>query len=153
MYENRGVPANDLEFYNHIHAVEDLIAFINNPDANNEPEDTTIGVEFNFRIYSRRWGHYDNYKLTRTENGWNIKGASAFNNNIADKTGQPAVFKALQHDIISYPYNVDELLEWVWIKASEGENKESIQKAISDLAEWISICEKATPRGLYEELL
>ena len=32
-----------------------------------------IGVEFKLRVYSRRWGHGDNYNLTKTENGWTVK--------------------------------------------------------------------------------
>lgn len=153
MYKNRRVPADEKEFYNHLHPTQDLIAFINNPNANDDPADSTLGVEFEFRIYTRRWGHYDTYTLMRTDDGWKIKGAGVFMKEDADKGGNPVLFEALQHDGVSYPYNIDELLKWLWHKASEGAEKEDLQKAINDLAEWISICEKSTPRGIFEGLL
>lgn len=43
MLENRGVPVEDIEFYNHIHPVDDLLKFIDDINANDDPEDTTIG--------------------------------------------------------------------------------------------------------------
>lgn len=43
MLENRGVPVEDVEFYNHIHPVDDLLKFIDDVNANDDPEDTTIG--------------------------------------------------------------------------------------------------------------
>jgi hypothetical protein len=153
MLENRGVPVEDIEFYNHIHPVEDLIAFIEDPDANADPEDSTIGEKFRFKIYTRRWGHYDTYTLKRTENGWEFESVQVSNSGKCDKSGTPYVFNALDHDLVSYPKNIGELLEWVWVKASEGLNKDEVQIAIDDIAEWISMCERSVPRGIFEELL
>ena len=150
MYKNRGVQADDLEFYNHLHPVEDLLAFISDPDANNDPEDSTIGVEFDLRIYTNRWGHYDMYSVKRTENGWVIDGASTFRVNNANKSGDPALFKALEHDCVNYPQQTGELLEHIWYKAENGASKEEVQKYLNDFAEWISICEKTTPSVFYE---
>lgn len=73
MLENRGVSVEDMEFYNHIHPVDDLLKFIDDVNADDDPEDTTIGEKFTLRIYTRRWGHYDHYSMTRTKNGWNFK--------------------------------------------------------------------------------
>jgi hypothetical protein len=148
MYKNRGVPVENVEFYNHIHPVEDLLAFIKNPDANNDPEDSTIGVKFEVRIYTNRWGHYDGYSLTRTTTGWKIQ--STFNETDADKSGN-LLFNALEHDSICYPKQAGELLEHIWGKAKKGATKEQVQRYLNDFAEWISTCEKATPSVLYEE--
>jgi hypothetical protein len=150
MYKNREVPADNLEFYNHLHPVEDLISFINDPEANNDPKDSILGIEFNFSIYTRRWGHYTHFTLMRTENGWRISGMG-LSNNVADKSGTPAVFEALDHDTVSYPHNVAEILKLIWKKASEGADKDEIKREINDLAEWISLCEKTTPRRIFQE--
>jgi hypothetical protein len=150
MYKNRGVPVEDVEFYNHIHPVQDLLSFILDPDSNNDPEDTTMNVKFRVRIFTNRWGHYDGYNFTRIESGWKIDGASTFKQNQADKTGEPALFSALKHDSVSYPVQTAELLECIWEKAKRGATQEQVQKYLNDLAEWISICEKATPSVLYE---
>ena len=150
MYKNRGVPVEDLEFYNHLHPVEDLLKYIDNPDANNDPEDSTIDEEFNMNIYTRRWGHYDTYTVMRTSTGWRF----SFRDTVdCDKECKPGLFDALEHDLVSYPYNIGELIEWVWNKAAEGATKQAVQQAIDDIAEWISTCEKSVPRGMFEVLL
>lgn len=153
MLKNRGVPVDDIEFYNHIHPVEDMLAFIEDIDANNDPEDTTIGECFKFKIYTRRWGHYDQYTFERIESGWNFQGTMKNNSGNCEKNGKPYLFETLEHDSVVYPYNVDELLEWLWSKAQNGLVKEDVQKAFDDIAEWISCCERSVPRGIFEELL
>ena len=159
MLKNRKVPVDDKEFYNHLHPVEDLIAFINDPDANNDPEDTTIGESFKFEIYTRRWGYYDAYILTRTENGWKITGGTVTYNDKEcnkdgtgiddedeDTIGKGGIFDALDHDFVNYPLQLDEYLEALWNCAAGGADKETMQRALNSLAEWVSACEKSSPR-------
>ena len=153
MLKNRGVPVDDVEFYNHIHSVEDLLAFIADTDANNDPEDTTIGEQFKFNIYTRRWGHYDHYTIERIGTGWNFIGMATFNSGNCEKDGSPYLYKTLDHDSVVYPNNLGELFEWLWMKAQNGLCKEEVQKALDDLAEWISTCERSVPRGIFEGLL
>ena len=46
MIKNRRCKPDDPAFYNHIHPIEDLLAFMDNPHANDDPIDKTIGKEF-----------------------------------------------------------------------------------------------------------
>jgi len=144
MIKNRKVPIDTQEFYNHIHPVEDLIAFIKDPDANNDPEDTTIGVSFKFNIFTRRWGHYDSYIFIRTKTGWNITGGIVKKQE-CDKNGKPGLFKALRNDSINYPNMLAYYLGAIWNSASNGADKDSVQRALSKLAEWVSYCEQTSP--------
>lgn len=153
MLKNRGVDVDDIEFYNHIHPVEDLLAYIGDTDANNDPEDTTIGESFKFKIYTRRWGHYDHYTIERIGTGWNFEGTATYNSGNCEKNGKPYLYETLDHESVVYPYNIGELLEWLWMKAQNGLSKEEVQKAFDDLAEWISVCEQNVPRGIFEDLL
>ena len=70
MIENRGMDADDEDFYRHVHPTEDLLAFIEDRNANIDPEDVTIGEKFTFTYYTRRWGHDEEFSLTRTRTGW-----------------------------------------------------------------------------------
>lgn len=70
MIENRGLEPEHPDFYKHIHPVEDLLAYLANDTANDDPEDQTIGAIFHMDVYSRRWGHSDRYKVERREDGW-----------------------------------------------------------------------------------
>jgi hypothetical protein len=149
MLKNRGVPVEDKEFYNHIHPVEDLIAFINDPDANNDPVDSTMGESFDFNIFTRRWGRYDHYKLIRTERGWKVTEGLPITEGEqnSDKKGYPHVYEMLDHDFVNYPYHMGMYLETVWNSAADGASKEEVQQALTNIAEWISSCEKSSPHS------
>jgi len=58
------------EFHNHIHPTQDLFKYLEDTSANDDPIDHTMNDKFEFNVYSSRWGHLDEYKLTRTAKGW-----------------------------------------------------------------------------------
>jgi hypothetical protein len=149
MLTNRGVPPTEIEFYRHVHAVEDLFNFLNDSDANKDPVDVTIGAEFKVRIYSRRWGRDDTYTIKRTPNGWDI--SQMVRGGPSDKKGNPGFYKALDGDSINYPEELPGYMEWLWERAAEdGLTKDDVASALDDLAAWISTCEKASPRGIFQ---
>lgn len=151
MIKNRGVEPEDPSFYMNIHPVEDLLKYTDDPDANDDPKDQTIGQEFEFRVYSRRWGHEDTYSIRRTAEGWNILPISR--GGPCDKSGQPFLFEKLHQDFIQYPHDLDGRLEWLWEQAaSRGLSKDEVQTALNDLANWVSSTEKNSPSGgLWED--
>lgn len=147
MIENRGYHPDDPEFYNHIHPIEDLLKYIENPHANDDPEDSTMGDKFQFKVYSRRWGHEDIYEFIRNEKGWIISFKSSGQ---ADKSGKPWLFEFLDHDSINYPEELPGYLEWLWTQAEEeGLSHEQVQEAVQRLADWVSLCERQSPGGIW----
>ncbi len=153
MIENRGVPVESIEFYNHIHPVDDLLKFVDDVNANDDPEDTTIGIKFTLRIYTRRWGHYDHYYITRTEDGWKFEGMFVSNYGNCGKDCRPNLYQALKHDSVCYPKQIGEFIEYLWEQAAEGLTTEEVQDCFDMLGEWISSCELNTPRGIFEGLI
>lgn len=152
MINNRGCQPEALEFYRHIHPVEDLLSFINDRNANDDPSDKTLGVEFNMRIYARRWNQEGNYLIKRTESGWYVDFLSISGD--CDKKGSPYLFMNLDHDGVCYPAQLGEFMEWLWEKAAEkGMNKTEVQKAINQIGAWISLCEKKAPEGIFQGLI
>jgi len=151
MIENRGIGHEDPEFYYHIHPVEDLLDYLDDIHANDDPEDQTIGHKFKFKVYSRRWGHADTYYITRNEDGWFCE----FNAYSAqgDKSADPILYTILIHDSISYPRDLPDFMDWLWNQAhQEGLKHEEVQKALDELAEWVSLCERNVPRGIFRGL-
>lgn len=149
MIENRGYEPDDPKFYDHIHPVEDLLAFIDDPHANDDPEDTTLNDEFYLDVYTRRWGHDDRYTFKRTENGWFI-GNIAINGN-CDKTGAPYLYENLRQDSVNYPKSLPGYLEYLWDQAAEeGLSHETVQDSLNILSNWIKVCEKGSPKGIWE---
>jgi len=149
MIKNRGCSPDDPEFYNHIHPVEDLLAFMDNPNANDDPEDKTINHDFELKIFSRRWGGNDTYRIKRILSGWYIENISISGN--CDKAGKPFLFENLRQDSVNYPEALPEYLEWLWEQAAEqGMNHEQVQKSLNQLGEWIKKCEDLTPQGIWE---
>lgn len=150
MIKNRGFPADHLDFYKHFHPLEDLLKFLDNPHANDDPVDQTIGSEFTFRVYSRRWGHEDSYTFKRTNEGWTI--SHLMIGGPSDKGGRPFLFENLRQDLIQYPAGLDGWLEWLWSKAAEeGLTEEQVQNGLQQLANWVSATERSAPSsGIWE---
>jgi len=149
MIKNRGCKPDSPKFYNHIHPIEDLLAFMDNPKANDDPEDKTIDHEFELKIYTRRWGHDDTYHIKRISSGWIIGNISISGN--CDKSGKPFLFENLRHDSINYPEELPEYLEWLWEQAAEqGMGHEQVQDSLNQLGSWIATCEKSSPEGIWE---
>lgn len=154
MIRNRGLEPTAPDFYEHIHPVEDLLGFVENQNANDDPVDLTIGHEFDFVVYSRRWKHTDTYHVKRTAGGWQ------FRHNESVSTGRDArvsgkdgtgLFKHLVHDSINYPADLPSYFEWLWERARDrGLDHDEVQEAISMLADWVSVCEKNSPAGMFE---
>ncbi|MNL36543.1 hypothetical protein D3C87_1586280 [compost metagenome] len=148
MLANRGFPPTEVEFYRHVHAVEALFKFLGDTDANKDPEDVTIGAEFEVQIYNRRWGHEDTYTIKRTKKGWNIN--QMVRGGPSDKTGAPGFYEALDGDSINYPEELPGYMEWLWERAAEdGMTKDGLSAALNELAAWISVCERNSPSGVF----
>lgn len=149
MIKNRGMEADDPLFYDHIHPAQDLLAFINDPHANDDPVDQTLNNKFKIKIFSRRWGHKDSYTLTRTATGWDVSHLTYVGE--CNKSGQPTLLDSLKHDSINFPEDLGGYLEWVWERASEdGLTHDEVQEALDQLGEWISLCESSSPKGIFQ---
>lgn len=102
-----------------------------------------IGVSFKLPVHSNRWGHKDNYTLTKTEEGWLVTYNKA-TNATCDKGGSPTLEKALGGESISYPADLEYFLIDIW-NASENHSQEEVQAYFNELGEWISTTEKTKP--------
>ncbi|MEH6589150.1 MAG: hypothetical protein V7746_02775 [Halioglobus sp.] len=154
MLENRGTPVDDPEFYQHVHPVEDLLAFIDNVHANDDPEDTTQDIELRCSFYSRRWDRPDAYYFSRSETGWNIrcleqKISTGPDGRIGGTPGS-GLFTLLDHDSINYPEDLPGYFEWLWYQAAEhGLTVDQLREAIESISDWVSTVERSSPSGLF----
>jgi len=148
MIKNRGVEPDNPSFYNHIHPIEDLLKFIDDPTANDDPEDQTIDHVFDLTVFSRRWGHDDTYKLKRTKRGWHVSYIAIAGG--CDKRGNPYLYKNLNQDSINYPKDLPGYLEWLWDQSEEkGLSHQEVQEALNKLGKWISVCEQNSPDDIW----
>ena len=150
MIRNRALQPDDPEFYMHFHPLEDLLKFLNDEHANDDPVDQTIGSKFTFRVYSNRWGHEDTYRVQRTADGWTISYLTI--GGPCDKGGRPFLFENFRQDTIHFPDGLDLRLEWLWNQASErGLSVEQVQDGLQQLADWVSTTERNVPSdGIWE---
>lgn len=147
MIENRGLKPEDPEFYYHIHPVEDLLKYLDNTSANDDPEDQTLDNDFYMNIYTRRWGHKDRYTITRNEKGWYVSHLSYSEQGGRD--AEPILGYILRHDGVSYPWHLSSLMEDIWYRAQEeGLSHEEVQNMLSDLADWVSLTECNYPNHI-----
>jgi integron cassette protein len=154
MISNRRLKPTDPGFYEHIHPIEDLLGFLENENANDDPVDLTVGHEFDFPVYSRRWKHEDIYHLKRTADGWQVRhNESVDAGRDARVSGEDGtgLFKHFVHDSINYPADLPAYFDWLWERARDrGLDHNEVQEAISALAKWVSVCEAKSPAGIFE---
>lgn len=147
MIENSGMQPEDPDFYYHIHPIEDLLKYLDDPHANDDPEDVTLDEKFEFKVYTRRWGHEDLYNITRNKDGWYISHLS--HEGQGGKNAEPILSYILRHDSVSYPQNLPRVMEDIWIRAKdEGLTKEQVQEMLKQVADWISIVEENYPSDI-----
>lgn len=153
MIENRGCTPDDVRFYRHVHPVQDLLAFIDDVHINDNSKDKTIGKTFTMKVFTKRWGHNDQYEITRTDKGWDIRVLS--DSYSSNKSMSPELNHLLDNDGVCYPKDINLFFEWLWDKAvEEGLTKAKVQAAINKIGKWISECEKNAPReGVFEGLI
>ena len=151
MIENRGCTPDDVRFYRHVHPVQDLLAFIDDVHINDNSKDKTIGKTFTMKVFTKRWGHYDQYEITRTDKGWDIRVLS--DSYSSNKSMSPELNHLLDNDGVCYPKDINLFFEWLWDKAAEEcLTKAKVQSAINKIGKWISECEKNAPRdGVIEQ--
>jgi len=147
---NRGVPPEDPKFYAHHHAVEDLLKLIEDPHLNDEPDDRTVGEEFQFKVYSEKWEQPDIYKLKRMKDGWYVEFLSF--NGPCNKKGYPFFTRYLNYHGVSVPNDIGDWLGWLWDEAhKKGLTKEDVQNALDSLSNWLKIIEDQAPKtGIWE---
>jgi hypothetical protein len=146
MIQNRGLAADHPEFYMHIHSAEDLLAFINDENANNDPQDVTLNGNFTLTVYTNRHGHDDRYAITRTAAGWTCRHLSV--GGVGDKGGRPGLQACLDQDHVSYPASLFDRMEWLWQQAADqGLSHDQVQTALNELATWVSDTERAVPQN------
>jgi hypothetical protein len=99
---------------------------------------------FNFRVYNRRRNNYATYELTFIKSGWQIQGI--VHNGDSQPDGTPFLYKNFAQDQINYPSNVGGFLHHIWLELDHETLSESeAQSMLSQLANWVSDCEKNQP--------
>ena len=150
MIENRKVQPENPQFYQHFHPIQDLLKFLENEHANDDPSDQTMGDKFEFRVYSRRWERYDTYYLTRTEEGWDLQFLAI--NGPCDSAGHPFLYKNFEQDSIEYPAGLEHWLFSLWNRAkTEGLSHDEVQQGLRELSDWVSSTERNAPtEGIFQ---
>lgn len=101
------------------------------------------------RVYSRRWGHPDSYRIRKTDTGWHISHIMIGGD--CDTTGQPYLFKNLVHDSINYPADLGGYMDYLWRQAhTHSWTGKQIQPKLNMLGRWISKVEFDSPKGIFE---
>ncbi|MDN5075660.1 hypothetical protein, partial [Aliarcobacter butzleri] len=153
MIENSGLYPSNINFFNHIHMIEDLAELLSKPITYSKKGDINLYQEMSFKIYTDRWKHFDNYKIKRSFDGWIFYGLmnnlTELNNTNCNKDGTGALIQALEHDSVNYPKSLSFALEHLWERADEDNMSiNELNKYIEDLAEWISKIESSKPKFL-----
>lgn len=140
MINSRKIPEDSIiDFYYKYHMLEMILKEIYGEGEYMSIEgDNNLDKEMIFPIYSRRWGHVDNYRIKRTIDGWEV-GFFTIDKN-SDKDGEGALFRTLYQEGVFFPEEgVSHALEVLWHEAEEaGLTIDELQSKLIEIAEWIS---------------
>ena len=149
MVNSERIPEKGIvDFYNHYHMLQQMRKEILGKGAVMDVKgDLTLDKEMTFKVYTRRYGHEDTYRIKRTVEGWEVRHISI--NGKCDKDGTGALLQNLDHDSVFYPEEgVKHALEELWNQAEEGEmDFQDLQIRLQQIADWISVVEKAVGEG------
>ena len=139
LLKNRECSPDDRKFYEHMDSADSLLRYIEDPHANDDPEDQTIDHEFTLEIYTRRWkGKKDTYHVKRTKTGWYISHMSINGN--CDKSGKPYLYRNLYQDFINYPEALPTFMRDIWLQAEEqGLSHDDVQEKLNKLPPTLSV--------------
>ena len=139
---------NVLDFYDHYDMLHAILKDIRGEGENMTTKgDETLDRKMTFSVYTRRWGHHDTYHIQRTVDGWNV-GHLAIGG-ACEKDGTGALFSNLDHDSVFYPKDgVEHAMAELWEQADAGNlEPEELQNRLQQVAEWISVVERAVGAG------
>jgi hypothetical protein len=101
--------------------------------------------KMNFTVYNNRRSNELNYSIQYNNNGWHISHIAI--NGECEPNGEPYFYMNFRQDYINYPSGFGFMLEWIWEKIRDNEFDEiEAQKKLQELADWVSKCEKSTPK-------
>ena len=152
MCENRGAPPDTAEFYNHVHALEDLLKFLADEHANDDPVDRTLNAEFAFCIQTGGYAGKKSYPIKRIRSGWEFQRQGE--TYAGNREGAPCLAQILEADGVDYPQGLGGWLEWLWMQAQvQGLAPDAMQTALDDLAKWLSKVNDGEPKtGIWAEI-
>lgn len=104
----------------------------------------TIGHEFDFSVFTRRWGHFEKYVLTLTEKGWHV--AYSGMEGDSDAAAYPTLYANFRQDFVAYPEAIKGAIAWIH-REHPGFTDDEVQDGLARLAGWVSELERTTPQG------
>jgi len=142
---NRGIlPEESIEeFYNHYHAIEDFIKYIQKPDLWKVTGADNLNQKMSFPIYTNRWGHDDNYYVSRTKEGWHFEFLAHSCKCKKDgtvSTEDDGLYDILDNDGVFYPLEgIKYALSILWTEADETDmSVKQLDKRFKEIGRWIS---------------
>lgn len=103
-------------------------------------------------IYARKWGTSQKLQIDKTTGGWRIHyDPLGIGWTECDRTGAPALYKALDREGVNYPGSLPVYMKCLWEKASNTPLPDAtVQTNLDMLSAWVQATESATPRGVFD---
>ncbi len=135
---------NTLAFYDHPDCLNALMDDLRGDGLTlSNAGDDTLDKAMPFKVFTRRWGHNDTYRITRTVDGWNCSHIAI--NGSCDTEGKPYLYSNLDQDGVFYPEEgIKYAMSRLWEDADDGIiDFQELSDRLQQIADWISNVEKA----------
>lgn len=155
LFSRKNPELETLEFYGHLDCLKALLREVRGEGiVMSNKSDLSLNRKIEFSVYTRRWGHFDHYSVSRTINGWNWTGMMHegesdkeglyLGSNLDSQESSGPLFDSLNHDSVFFPEDaVKFALAKLWEDADEGKiDYDELSNKLQEIAEWISSVEK-----------
>jgi hypothetical protein len=98
--------------------------------------DAIKDTDFQFNVFSKRWGCTVSYTLRITDDGWEV----SHNEKTCrcDKCADPCLYGKLDQDFVNYPHDLKFAMAEIYEKAfDEMPDPSEIQVMLDQVAEWV----------------
>lgn len=103
-----------------------------------------MGEQYKISIFNKDRGRRDTYRLVLNSQGWYV--SFIMINGQSDCKGYPFLYKNLDHDGLSYPIELPEIMEYLWkMRFYKKVSKRQMEQKLSVIGNWLSKINEAKP--------
>lgn len=101
--------------------------------------------QYKISIFNKVRGRRDTYRLILNSQGWYV--SFIMINGQSDSKGNPFLYKNFNHDRLSYPVELPDIMEYLWkMRFHKKVAKRQVEPKLSTISNWLSKVNETKPR-------
>lgn len=104
-----------------------------------------MSEQYKISIFNKLRGRRDTYRLILNEHGWYVSFIAI--NGQSDARGCPFLYNNLDHDGLSYPIELYDVMEYLWkMRFYKKVSRKQLEQKLSAISNWLSKINDSKPK-------